>query len=230
MNFTIVRLKVFQSTLPRRERRRCTRNIVCGVRISIHAPTKGATTRLNRMRYMFRDFNPRSHEGSDSSGSPTHSNLLIFQSTLPRRERHLNPCPDTRLYNFNPRSHEGSDKTESGVTLSFTDFNPRSHEGSDFNFSQKSISIFSKNHKFFFFITKYFLSYLFFFQKIALFVHISECESPYNFMPTSHSRFCIVTKSESRLLQFHGRHLYALLLSDTYFPNNKISNYQRSHQ
>ena len=110
------------------------------------------------------------------------------------------------------------------------DFNPRSHEGSDFNFSQKSISIFSKNHKFFFFITKYFLSYLFFFQKIALFVHISECESPYNFMPTSHSRFCIVTKSESRLLQFHGRHLYALLLSDTYFPNNKISNYQRSHQ
>ena len=32
-------------------------------------------------------FNPRSREGSDISGSKIMRNIIIFQSTLPRRER-----------------------------------------------------------------------------------------------------------------------------------------------
>ena len=58
--------KIFQSTLPRRERHA----YVCGFsfyfKISIHAPAKGATHRFRHWRY--------------STG---------FQSTLPRRERLL---------------------------------------------------------------------------------------------------------------------------------------------
>ena len=57
------------------------------------------------------DFNPRSHEGSDLKRFLRHLLLLVFQSTLPRRERladHANNIQ--RNHNFNPRSHEGSDK------------------------------------------------------------------------------------------------------------------------
>ena len=99
--------------------------------ISIHAPTRGATKHLkgaetvekfqstlpreerqNVEQYIQRlsDFNPRSHERSDSNGSylfilqeisihaPTRGatnfsasslNIILFQSTLPREERHM---------------------------------------------------------------------------------------------------------------------------------------------
>ena len=99
--------------------------------ISIHAPTRGATgTRSTKTVYLF-NFNPRSHEGSDTD---TH-------------------CPRITTENFNPRSHEGSDKLyhnshnkavisihapmRGATSMSLTQicirsyFNPRSHEGSD---------------------------------------------------------------------------------------------------
>ena len=60
-----------------------------GYFISIHAPTKGATRAMTLLFYVG----------------------LIFQSTLPRRERlcvaRVQSCYH---YNFNPRSHEGSDR------------------------------------------------------------------------------------------------------------------------
>ena len=77
--------------------------------ISIHAPTRGATS-LKATEYKLSiDFNPRSHERSDydirrdrhggyiSIHAPTRgatnsdcvlSSSLLFQSTLPREERH----------------------------------------------------------------------------------------------------------------------------------------------
>ena len=55
--------------------------------ISIHAPTRGATTTLIMFTYIVLDFNPRSHERSDIT-SPTYTLIAI---------------------NFNPRSHERSD-------------------------------------------------------------------------------------------------------------------------
>ena len=99
--------------------------------ISIHAPAKGATWQVQRLK-----------------------RVRKFQSTLPRRER---PSCKTKLYflspNFNPRSREGSDDYQllclrivcisihapaKGATLlrrcflfGFKDFNPRSREGSD---------------------------------------------------------------------------------------------------
>ena len=83
-----VGVKLFQSTLPRRERpdillyicslyrdfnprsHEGSDEVAGGVygiqdRISIHAPTKGATLFLWQSAIQFNDFNPRSHEGSD---------------------------------------------------------------------------------------------------------------------------------------------------------------------
>ena len=76
--------------------------------ISIHAPTRGATIYILSTPYCFTYFNPRSHEGSDTTGkdiqidgqisihAPTRGatlyfcvvmDLCVFQSTLPRGER-----------------------------------------------------------------------------------------------------------------------------------------------
>ncbi len=57
---------------------------------------------------------------------------LLFQSTLPRGERHKRQSLISRHRNFNPRSREGSDGGVglAGITTT-KDFNPRSREGSD---------------------------------------------------------------------------------------------------
>ena len=78
--------------------------------ISIHAPTKGATT------------------GPQGPVGPAG-----FQSTLPRRERPLNSDGIGVFLNFNPRSHEGSDARPAPSRCRYRYFNPRSHEGSDFH-------------------------------------------------------------------------------------------------
>ena len=99
--------------------------------ISIHTPTKGATKLVG-----------------DSE------EVVIFQSTLPRRERLLQkegqgdiwvisihtPTKGATSYtldwrcwnfNFNPHSHEGSDGCFLELAHSRSNFNPHSHEGSD---------------------------------------------------------------------------------------------------
>ena len=43
MGYTLEQISQFQSTLPRRERRKGTQHIHKGFKISIHAPAKGAT-------------------------------------------------------------------------------------------------------------------------------------------------------------------------------------------
>ena len=61
--------------------------ITCNCGISIHAPTRGATTRPVTLVKCF----------------------LLFQSTLPQGERHPPHTATLRTLNFNPRSHKGSD-------------------------------------------------------------------------------------------------------------------------
>ncbi len=124
---------LFQSTLPRRERRCSARlgkihrnfnprsregsdlpepfKLIHHLRISIHAPAKGATQTISypgnfnpRSRegsdeherlYCSgnRNFNPRSREGSDSKVNASVADMRRFQSTLPRRERHVRIFP-----------------------------------------------------------------------------------------------------------------------------------------
>ena len=146
--------KIFQSTLPRRERRGlveqsnkckdisihaptkgatlCPRRFARPHDISIHAPAKGATATVSATSLCGSDFNPRSREGSDNI------------------RRYISAC--SRY--FNPRSREGSDNHTTHYLLSLPafqstlprrerlaadtvdlstvpDFNPRSREGSD---------------------------------------------------------------------------------------------------
>ena len=77
-------------------------------KISIHAPTRGATIapRLTPIR-------------------------SAFQSTLPREERPLLKGVLRCKCDFNPRSHERSDGAFIASATGTEDFNPRSHERSD---------------------------------------------------------------------------------------------------
>ena len=111
-----------------------------------------------------RNFNPRSHKGSDhfllqtfpfvqiSIHAPTrgatNNGFVSFSSVS-----HFNPrshkgsdrhCPHREsktVSNFNPRSHKGSDDGRRKNGHPKGNFNPRSHKGSDSNFTQNSISV-----------------------------------------------------------------------------------------
>ena len=83
----ILSVNRFQSTLPRRERRWLLGWVRRYNYISIHAPTKGATVQGKILSLFCGDFNPRSHEGSDPAGVRLTVEEVKFQSTLPRRER-----------------------------------------------------------------------------------------------------------------------------------------------
>ena len=77
---------VFQSTLPREERRLIRGFVFKTDMISIHAPTRGATMVADAARATTR-----------------------FQSTLPREERLMAAADAAVTTDFNPRSHERSD-------------------------------------------------------------------------------------------------------------------------
>ena len=101
----------FQSTLPRRERQR-------GFRFSQSQ----------------NDFNPRSREGSDTTGGVVVGRGIISIHAPAKGATGIHPHVVRRRYNFNPRSREGSD---SGCHISASvhyHFNPRSREGSDENY------------------------------------------------------------------------------------------------
>ena len=73
--------------------------------------------------------------------SRTHD--LIFQSTLPRRERPMTTGSGSGGSYFNPRSREGSDLWQAVRSRRVSHFNPRSREGSDVkrSLSDKRIAI-----------------------------------------------------------------------------------------
>ena len=121
----------FQSTLPQGERHILGKIFCVTIQISIHAPTRGATTseHLRRLYERFQstlpqgerrhsiykktgygDFNPRSHKGSDNADDINATNKVVFQSTLPQGERPFYEIISSPTEShFNPRSHKGSD-------------------------------------------------------------------------------------------------------------------------
>ena len=141
----------FQSALPRGERRANTgadpilpdfnprshegsdqlfQEATEGLKISIRAPTRGATKPKSTglFTYIISIRAPTRGATRRRSGSKTTGK---FQSALPRGERPWQPRPCPCNYYFNPRSHEGSDRLQPGQGCGAVDFNPRSHEGSD---------------------------------------------------------------------------------------------------
>ena len=99
--------------------------------ISIHAPTKGATALVHVPGISINISIHAPTKGATKVGR-NNSYAILFQSTLPRRERLAPWAVSTFTPNFNPRSHEGSDWTMAEAWRNWNDFNPRSHEGSDF--------------------------------------------------------------------------------------------------
>ena len=77
--------------------------------VSIHAPTTGATTWAMQASNWLPCFNPRTHEGCDT--------------------RRCAWPPTVRC--FNPRTHEGCDLVARAVWKQSGCFNPRTHEGCD---------------------------------------------------------------------------------------------------
>ena len=103
-----------------------------GKQISIHAPAKGATSRGEVVADTLQYFNPRSREGSDLTITTFIPSLYLFQSTLPRRERHRNSVQRQCRYDISIHAPaKGATRTGRSYITYSNHFNPRSREGSD---------------------------------------------------------------------------------------------------
>ena len=122
---------IFQSTLPRGERRSFGLDSGEVFSISIHAPAWGATVYSLMFRY-FKSFQSTLPRGERPFSCSSRRCAGIFQSTLPRGERHCWFFVYEHIHpHFNPRSRVGSDSMRRIALLRFYDFNPRSRVGSD---------------------------------------------------------------------------------------------------
>ena len=99
------------------------------VRVSIHAPTKGAL--MSPTLRISCSFNPRSHEGSDVGYRLQSCNRQCFNPRSHEGSDFNSALRGMRHGGFNPRSHEGSDWYNKSKQRQRVRFNPRSHEGSD---------------------------------------------------------------------------------------------------
>ena len=177
-------------------------------------------------------FNPRSREGSDVWKG--------IQRLVPRRVSIHAPAKGATLpglnvresiYSFNPRSREGSDGT--GADYQVWGYQVSIHapaKGATAISAKNSFYFSAEINKLSFYILNFPLFPSPLFLHSTSFVHILECESPGIFMSASYSHSYIITKSMYHLLQFRDRHPYVPPLSDTYFPDNRTSGCQRSHQ
>ena len=87
--------KVFQSTLLQEERLRGFQSCYLSVRISIHAPTRGATLKKCTDASCFPYFNPRSYKRSDVSVLHLFKTFIIsiHAPTRGATSEELKPCP-----------------------------------------------------------------------------------------------------------------------------------------
>ena len=81
------KVKMFQSTRPRGARLQATASPFLVVNVSIHAPTRGATSIGRTGKRKLRGFNPRAHAGRDKAMPTIERTLDMFQSTRPRGAR-----------------------------------------------------------------------------------------------------------------------------------------------
>ena len=81
------------------------------VGISIHAPTRGATGQADLKRGQDDLFQSTLPRGERPDVAKNVAEMSPFQSTLPRGERPMSPKMSPKCRHFNPRSHEGSDRT-----------------------------------------------------------------------------------------------------------------------
>ena len=101
------------------------------MKVSIHAPTRGATsTSLAASAHIFL-FQSTLPHGERLGHVLLACCIKLFQSTLPHGERQMLSGSTARTSGFNPRSHTGSDSSTRTPASAVWRFNPRSHTGSD---------------------------------------------------------------------------------------------------
>ena len=99
--------------------------------VSIHAPAKGATTRpavIVSKDFLFQSTLPRRERHYNSNKSFVDA---MFQSTLPRRERHRICAADELIKRFQSTLPRRERREPSCSNSDSVGFNPRSREGSD---------------------------------------------------------------------------------------------------
>ena len=106
----VPRPMAFQSTRPRGARQTIHPCDCRFSKVSIHAPTRGATCRRHLPYYRGQRFNPRAHAGRDA-----------------QELRHR----QSRIIGFNPRAHAGRDASRLYNRSDQPCFNPRAHAGRD---------------------------------------------------------------------------------------------------
>ena len=91
---------IFQSTLPREERHIKPKDNRKKQKISIHAPTRGATVMFDKINYTFKYFNPRSHERSDRYTLAIIQNDYLYISIHAPTRGATNLLLSHQLFNF----------------------------------------------------------------------------------------------------------------------------------
>ena len=122
---------LFQSTLLQEERHVGNGYMYWISKISIHAPTRGATHGPCECLQLYPYFNPRSYKRSDYYDVVVDRDVDLFQSTLLQEERRRIVCPADHYSYFNPRSYKRSDRVLFFCPQIPQDFNPRSYKRSD---------------------------------------------------------------------------------------------------
>ncbi len=123
--------KQFQSARPRGARRALFQTRLCDALISIHAPTRGATSNPSPKSSAFVNFNPRAHAGRDRRAAGRCPMRIYFnpRAHAGRDYKWLNRRWISSY--FNPRAHAGRDAAKGICRCTRRNFNPRAHAGRD---------------------------------------------------------------------------------------------------
>ena len=121
---------MFQSTHPHGVRHLVDTETGEILTVSIHAPTRGATSVFGRQRIAteFQSTHPHGVRPERPDPLPYKDE---FQSTHPHGVRHGQNGRKKIPGGFNPRTHTGCDKLLVFLFLSLNGFNPRTHTGCD---------------------------------------------------------------------------------------------------
>ena len=103
----------------------------CPIRNTIHAPTRGATCRLDLEWSLFLYFNPRSYKRSDYTAMWQVRYCQNFNPRSYKRSDEERWWQSPRLKTFNPRSYKRSDVMPATTVQRPDAFNPRSYKRSD---------------------------------------------------------------------------------------------------
>ena len=123
--------EIFQSTHPHGVRLIPLRNVPQLLRISIHAPARGATADVRALLLDQLNFNPRTRTGCDSESGTRWGSDHHFNPRTRTGCDHLASVGFCPLPYFNPRTRTGCDPKADFVATPTCDFNPRTRTGCD---------------------------------------------------------------------------------------------------